>query len=261
MQLYKQNLQFYADSIPFYSPAYVSSESWIGVNLDLRRDTPAYTIHPRMAFFEFIPVREIDANTPTTVDLTSLRLDECYEIVITTVAGLYRYRLGDIIKCVGYYNESPIVEFLYREGTLLNLNGEKVSEETVLTALSEAVKLLGEDCQIVEYTTRVKFTSQPWKYVIYIEVSKTFKTLPDFKIFQEKIDEIIRDLNILYRENREENAIDLPEVKLVNCGTFSRLKHEIIVKENSDSQFKMPRLLKNSQQVDFVESCVIQKCP
>ncbi|NES98948.1 MAG: GH3 auxin-responsive promoter family protein, partial [Desertifilum sp. SIO1I2] len=34
-------------------------------------------------------------------DLMSLSVGECYEIVVTTLAGLYRYRLGDVVKCVG----------------------------------------------------------------------------------------------------------------------------------------------------------------
>lgn len=35
-------------------------------------------------------------------------------MVLTTPNGLYRYRLGDVVRVVDFYNQCPIVEFLYR---------------------------------------------------------------------------------------------------------------------------------------------------
>ena len=53
---------------------------------------------------------------------------EVYGLVLTTWAGLYRYRLGDMVRVVGRYHQSPLMEVLYRRGTLLNMMGEKTSE-------------------------------------------------------------------------------------------------------------------------------------
>jgi hypothetical protein len=39
---------------------------------------------------------------------------QMYEVVITNVSGLYRYRMGDVIKVCGFHFECPIVEFMYR---------------------------------------------------------------------------------------------------------------------------------------------------
>ena len=259
MQLYQQNLQFYAGDIPIYSPGYGASESWVGVNLEPEKQPPGYVITPHAAFFEFIPAGEIDADTPTTLDLTSLSVGESYEIVVTTVAGLYRYRLGDVVKCIGYYNQSPIIEFLYRQGSLLNFYYEKVTENTVLAALTEAIKILGNDCQIVDYTTRMEFAQQPWRYVIYVEVSQIFETLPDLKQCQVKMEQLICDMNKTYLELRQANSIGLLEFKLVKNGAFERLKNQIILQGASETQFKMPRLVKNSTLTDFLETVVIAR--
>ncbi len=250
--LYKERLKFYAADIPIYSGGFGASESWLGVNLEPQRDPPAYVMTPHAAFFEFIPVSEIDANQPKTVDLTSLSVGESYEIVVTTVAGLYRYRMGDIVKCVGYYHQSPIVEYQYRQGSLLNITGEKVSEQTVFTAITEAIKLLESDCQLVDYTTRIEFTSSPARYVVYLEFYQTFASLPDLKKCREQIEAVISDLNTAYRQCRAESRIDQLELKLMQKDAFKLLKQMLLSKGTSDSQFKMPRLLKNPQQVELM---------
>lgn len=253
MQLYKENLKFYAGAIPFYSGGYGASEAWIGVNLEPEREPPAYVITPHSAFFEFIPEAKIDTDIPIAVDLNSLQVGENYEVVVTTVAGLYRYRIGDIVKCVGYYNQSPIVEFLYRRHSLLNVAGEKVSESVVLAALTEAVKVFGEDCRVIDYTTRVEFSCMPWKYVIYAEFSKSFQGLPNLNVFENEIDKAISNLNELYFTLRKTNNIGFPQIKLVKEGSFKDLKN-IIVEASSEAQFKMPRLLNDSKLINFIES-------
>ena len=40
--------------------------------------------------------------------------EEMYELVITTSSGFFRYRFGDVIKVVDFYNSCPVVEFMYR---------------------------------------------------------------------------------------------------------------------------------------------------
>lgn len=39
---------------------------------------------------------------------------EFYELVITNPSCQYRYRIGDVVKVVGYHNQCPIIEFMYR---------------------------------------------------------------------------------------------------------------------------------------------------
>ena len=257
MQLYQEKLQFYAGDIPIYSHGYGASESWVGVNLEPEKQPPGYVITPHAAFFEFIPMDQVDIDTPTTLDLTSLSVGESYEIVVTTVAGLYRYRLGDVVKCIGYYNQSPIVEFLYRQGSLLSFFGERVTENTVFTALTEAIKILGDGCQIVDYTTRMEFSSRPWRYVIYVEVSKTFEAPPDLKQCQVRIEQFIYEVNETYLELRQANSIGSLELKLVKNGTFESLKNQILLQGASETQFKMPRLLRNSALTEFLETMVM----
>ncbi|MDJ0706553.1 MAG: GH3 auxin-responsive promoter family protein [Leptolyngbyaceae cyanobacterium MO_188.B28] len=132
-----------------------------------------------------------------------------------------------------------------------------VTENTVLAALTEAIKVLGNDCQIVDYTTRMEFAQQPWRYVIYSEVSQTFETLPDLTQCQVRMEQIIYEMNKTYLELRQANSIGSLEFKLVENGAFERLKNKIISQGGSETQFKMPRLVKKSTFTDFLEMRVI----
>ena len=42
-----------------------------------------------------------------------------YELVLTTRMGLYRYRMGDIVKVVKFNGKCPVYEFLYRSVKIL----------------------------------------------------------------------------------------------------------------------------------------------
>ncbi len=46
--------------------------------------------------------------------MDELTVGESYELVLTNMDGLYRFRFGDVIKVVGFYNKSPIVEVQFR---------------------------------------------------------------------------------------------------------------------------------------------------
>ena len=58
-----------------------------------------------------------------------------YEVVVTNGGGLWRYRLGDVVECVGHLHATPSLRFLGRAGRVSDLRGEKLSEAFVAEAL------------------------------------------------------------------------------------------------------------------------------
>ena len=57
---------------------------------------------------------------------------------MTTVAipGLYRYRLGDVIEVVGFYNATPKLNFICRRNLILTVNIDKNTERDLQIVLS-----------------------------------------------------------------------------------------------------------------------------
>ena len=66
-----------------------------------------------------------------------LETGQTYSVLLTTEAGLYRYRLGDRVRVSGWYEATPCLEFIGRYGGGSDLCGEKLTEEFVETALGE----------------------------------------------------------------------------------------------------------------------------
>jgi hypothetical protein len=65
----------------------------------------------------------------------ALRAGETYRVVITTAGGLYRYDLGDRVRCQGHAGLLPLLEFAGRAGLTSDLVGEKLEEPLVVEAL------------------------------------------------------------------------------------------------------------------------------
>ena len=76
----------------------------------------SFVLIPDGGFYEFIPARDSYAGRTLTID--ELEVGENYEIIVTNLSGFYRYRLQDVIRVTGFYNETPLVRFVYRKNQL-----------------------------------------------------------------------------------------------------------------------------------------------
>jgi hypothetical protein len=60
-----------------------------------------------------------------------------YRAVISTEGGLYRYDLGDVVKCIGHEDNVPYLRFVGRAGRTSDMVGEKLTEAFVSEILSD----------------------------------------------------------------------------------------------------------------------------
>jgi len=72
-----------------------------------------------------------------------------YSPVITTRGGLVRYRLPDVVRCVGHWRALPLLRFEGRLDKTSDLRGEKVSAVVVEAALRRALDELPVDFVLV----------------------------------------------------------------------------------------------------------------
>ena len=86
-------------------------------------------------YFEFIPVEEHDSARPNILEGHELEVGKDYYIVLTTSGGLYRYDIHDVVRCVGFEGQAPLVEFLNKGKHFCSLTGEKLSEYQVVRAV------------------------------------------------------------------------------------------------------------------------------
>lgn len=77
----------------------------------------------------------------TAVGIGSLEPGRRYGVVLTTGNGYTGYRLGDVMECTGFVKKTPVLEFRYRSGGVVDLHGEKMHPGFVGEVIAElAVK-------------------------------------------------------------------------------------------------------------------------
>ncbi len=87
------------------------------------------------------------------------------EVLLSTTAGLLRYRLGDRVRVVGHVGDTPCLRFLGRAGTVGDLVGEKLSSDFVTRVLDEVGAELGRPRFALLAPTR----AAPLRYRLYLE--------------------------------------------------------------------------------------------
>ncbi len=133
---YNEKFYRYLGDVPVHYFVYASSEGLLGIANGMnRRDE--YILVPEACFFEFIPLNEKEKKSCPVKDISNVLRGSRYEIIITNLSGFYRYQLGDVIEITGFYGESPIVRFCYRNHQFMNLAGEKTNTEQMEYAVSE----------------------------------------------------------------------------------------------------------------------------
>ncbi|XP_053367472.1 GH3 domain-containing protein isoform X2 [Clarias gariepinus] len=256
-QIYAENLrQHYCKGVPFYSSLYSGSEGLIGVNLWPLQDSRHYLLCPCSMFFEFLPEEHLDTqHTLDTLLMDEVEEGKNYELIITNASGLFRYRLGDVVKVVGFHNQCPVVEFLYRPSQTLNTRGEKVNEALFLAALRKAVtqwpgaKLVDYCCAESGILGDSSGGAQP-HYQVFLEL-RGVRNLTEEQRY--KLDMCLQADCALYKSFRIKGSIGPMRVQLVSEGAFRELRsHMISFCHASTNTFQMQRVIRRKDYADFL---------
>lgn len=120
----------FAKGVPFDYSIYGASEGLVAAVTEL--ESTEMQLLTDSCFYEFVPA---DSESDEYLTLDQLKAGEKYEILITTAAGLYRYRLKDVIEVRGFNGKCPLISFVRRKGQLFNVAGEKFSAEDARTSV------------------------------------------------------------------------------------------------------------------------------
>ncbi|XP_047051829.1 probable indole-3-acetic acid-amido synthetase GH3.9 [Lolium rigidum] len=263
MAQYVPTLRHYSGGLPMVSISYASSECFFGVNLRPLCDPSevSYTIMPNLAYFEFLPVddeQEEGDDEPALVDLARVEAGREYEIVITTFAGLNRYRVGDVLRVSGFHNSAPQFQFVRRANMILSIDADKTNEVELQRAVERASALLRlpHGASVAEYTSRTCTARIPGHYVVYWEL--TAGVAVDKEVLGGCCLEMEEALNTMYRQSRVVyGSIGPLEIRVVWPGTFQDLMDYTISRGASVNQYKTPRCVTFPPAIKLLDSCVV----
>ncbi|XP_057794929.1 indole-3-acetic acid-amido synthetase GH3.6-like [Salvia miltiorrhiza] len=258
MSQYIPTLDYYSNGLPLVCTMYASSECYFGVNLNplCKPSDVSYTLIPSMAYFEFLPVhRNNDKEQHELVDLVHVKQGQEYELVVTTYAGLYRYRVGDVLRVAGFKNNAPQFNFICRKNVVLSIDSDKTDEVELQSAVRNAVgHLVPFGAALTEYTSYADTSSIPGHYVLYWELSHNGSIPIPPSVFEDCCLSVEESLNSVYRQNRAYEAIGPLEIRIVEAGTFDKLMDYAISLGASINQYKTPRCVKFAPIVELLNS-------
>ena len=233
-------LRTLCDGVYFDFSIYGASEGLIAACRELENDE--MQLLTDSCFYEFIPI-EGDCETPLTLD--KVKAGEKYEILITTQAGLYRYKLKDVIEVRGFHNKVPLISFVRRKGQLFNLAGEKFSLEDAEKTIEALEKDTGE--RINDWLFYQDNSVIPGRYVLAVENAEAIG-LTDMV---DTIEEHIGMLNKRYASQREKGFIGRLCVREQQPGSHAEWAALLVSRGASAAQVKPVRVLDTDEKKEF----------
>jgi hypothetical protein len=203
--------------------------------------TPAGILDVTTNYCEFIPEEEVTSMQPTVLGAHELEVGRNYYILLTTSYGLYRYHIYDVVRCTGYHNQTPTVEFLSKGSLFSNLTGEKVSEYHVSGAMTDVLKHL--DLNLTAYTLAPCWDDEQPYYGLFIERGDILQREQGRRLI-EALDRQLRTVNTEYDAKRDSRRLGPVRLQLIPTGAWQAWDRQRLVRTGGTlEQYKHPGLI------------------
>lgn len=214
MGLYLQDYPAYFGNVAVRDIGLLSSEGRMCIPLE--NGTAAGVLEITSQFFEFIPAEEYESDLPIVLRSFELEEGREYFLIVTTSSGLYRYDMGDRVRMVGWYNKTPVIEFLCKGSHISSITGEKLTERQVVSAVDAAN---GSGRWAIDNFVMAPRWADPPYYVFHVERS----TGGDADALADAVDTELRRSNIEYDSKRKSDRLAPLRVNLVPDGYLAML--------------------------------------
>lgn len=223
---------------------YNASEGFFGIQ-DLSNSNDMLLMLDYGIYYEFIPFENVHQEHPDTLTLEEVQVNKNYAVVITTNAGLWRYKIGDTIR---FTSVNPFrIKITGRTKHYINAFGEELVIENAETAITAACKVSG--AEIINFTAGPVYLTAENKggHEWIIEFAKPPN---DMDLFCDTLDETLKSLNSDYEAKRYRDlALLKPIVHQVQEGTFYNWMKQ---RGKLGGQNKVPRLANNREFLDDI---------
>jgi len=225
-----------------YMETYNASEGFFGIQDQTDSDEMLLMLDYGI-FYEFIPMDQWDEAHPKTLTLDQVEVGVNYAVVITTNAGLWRYKIGDTVT---FTSTSPYrIRISGRTKHFINAFGEELIINNAEEAIAEACQKT--QATIDNFTAGPKFL-QEGKQGGHEWIIEFNKQPDDLDRFIQVLDEKLREINSDYDAKRHKDiALMAPIVHSAPEGTFYRWMKK---RGKLGGQNKVPRLVNNREYLD-----------
>lgn len=227
-----------------YVETYNASEGFFGIQ-DQTDSKEMLLMLDYGIYYEFIPLDQLEEKQPKTLTLDQVEEGQIYAMVISTNAGLWRYKIGDTVK---FTSLDPYrIKIAGRTKHFINAFGEELMIENAEQAIACACEITNAEID--------NFTAGP----VYLDAGQKgghewiiefIRRPEEIDRFITVLDEKLREINSDYDAKRHKDiALIPPRVHVVDQGTFHRWMKR---RGKLGGQNKVPRLSNNREYLDDI---------
>ncbi len=225
-----------------YYEIYNASEGFFGIQ-DRNNADDLLLMLDYGIFYEFIPMDLYGKENQRAMPIWEVKTGVNYAVVITTNAGLWRYKIGDTVR---FTSTSPYrIKVTGRTKHHINAFGEELIIENAEEALRQVCRKT--NAQIKDYTAAPIFMngSEKGGHEWLIEFGKPPE---DIDYFTEFLDNALKSLNSDYEAKRYNNmTLGMPKVHVAREHLFYEW---LKCNDKLGGQHKIPRLCNDREYMD-----------
>lgn len=189
-------------------------------------------------FYEFIPFADYNTERAKAIELSDVKANVPYVILVTASNGLLRYVIGDVITFT--VTDPYTFKITGRTQEYINAFGEDLMLSHVTNAMTEANRL--HQCSIKEYTVAPQYINLDEKGKIQCLIE--FEKAPvDMAAYEQELDIQLQKQNSNYMQKRN-NSIALSQLQVIEAKQHLFYKW-LEAKGKLGGQNKVPRLVNN----------------
>lgn len=216
---------------------YNASEGFFAVQSDWASEAMLLLLDVGI-FYEFLPIEDIDSETPEVYPIWEVEKGRTYELIITAANGLWRYRLGDTVTIEQL---NPVkIKIAGRTRSFINAFGEELMVHNADHAITLASQETG--AQVLDYTAAPVYAHDNTRG--HHQWLVEFARRPDDEArFMQLLDQHLREVNSDYDAKRSGDIfLAMPTLVVAPKGLFDRW---LASTGKLGGQRKVPRLNNN----------------
>lgn len=235
---YLRHYPRYFGAMPVRDVGLIASEGRLTIPFE--DGTPSGVLDILSHYFEFLPEEEAESPNPTVLAAHEVEEGRNYFILPTTAAGLYRYHIHDLVRVTGFFNRTPLVEFLSKGAHFANITGEKLSEYHVTQAMADVLREL--EVPLTAYSLAPCWHDEMPYYGLFVERGDFFNR-EQGQWLAERLDRRLAELNMEYAEKRR-GRLGPIRVMFLPPGTWQAWDRQRLARTGGTlEQYKHPCLI------------------
>ncbi|SHM59917.1 GH3 auxin-responsive promoter [Cyclobacterium lianum] len=228
-----------------YMETYNASEGFFGIQ-DQKNSEELLLMLDYGIFYEFIPLDQHGDHEEKIIPLDQVETGKNYALLISTNAGLWRYKIGDTVK---FTSTRPYrFKISGRTKHFINAFGEELIVENAENAIANTCKMTGTS--ISNFTAGPVYFGENQNQGTHEWVIEFIEMPADTDAFTRILDDELRKLNSDYDAKRyRDMVLKLPIVHFASQGLFEKWLKS---KGKLGGQNKVPRLANNRDYLDEI---------